>query len=120
MKVDDRYFALIKEACERVRRTKGIDVRLFSMEFYGVHRYSHEKTYKAILMTGNGPLAIYLEEGNFESWTTVPWSGLSEFMPKDFNDWPKDKKLTLAWCWAIYKYCKEWSGRRNGTPPPIE
>lgn len=118
--MENKYFTLIKEACERVRRTKGINVSLFNIEFYGIHKYSQENIYKVDLITDNGLFTIYQDERSFKSWANVPWSGLNAFKPADFEDWPEDKKLILAWCWAIYNYCKNLSDYQNTTPPPIE
>ena len=120
MEINSKYSTLINTACERVKRIKGINVSLSSIEFYGVHKYSHDNVYKINLMTDHGLLTIYQEEENFKCWADVPWSGLEEFRPADFDSWPEYKKLMLAWCWAIYKYCKDWEDYQNTTPPPIE
>ena len=122
MKIDNKYITLIKEACERIRRTKGIDVSLSDIEFYGVHKYSHDNVYKINLMTDHGLLTIYQEEKSFKSWADVPWSGLREFRPADFDSWPTSEQLFLAWRWAIYNYCKRWEIHHEGPtpPPPLE
>ena len=72
MKTDHKYSALIEEACERVRRAKGIDVSLSGLEFYGVGKYSHENIYKISLMTDKGSLTIYQEEESLRHWGLVP------------------------------------------------
>ena len=45
MEIDNKYSTLINTACERVRRVKGINVSLSSIEFYGIHKYSHDNVY---------------------------------------------------------------------------
>lgn len=120
MEINSKYYTLINTACERVKKVKGIDVSLSGMEFYGVGKYSHENIYKISLMTDKGPITIYQEEESLRHWGLVPWSGLSAFRPANFHDWPEGKRLTLAWCWAIYKYCTNWWVRPNAKPPAIE
>ena len=120
MKVDNKYIELLKEACEKVKKTKGINVSLFNIEFYGLHKYSEENVYKVSLLTDSGIFTFYPEEDGFKYWGEVPWSGQRRFRPANFEDWPADKQLMLAWCWAIYSYCKNSRDYRNVTPPPIE
>lgn len=67
MEINSKYFTFINTACERVKRVKGINVSLSSIEFYGVHKYSHDNVYKINLMTDYGLLTIYQEEENFKS-----------------------------------------------------
>ena len=120
MEINNKYVTLINTACENVKRFKRINVALSSIEFCGIHKYSHENVYKINLMIDNGFLTIYQEEESFKYWADVPWSGLEEFKPVDFDSWPEDRKLMLAWCWAIYRYCKNPGSCQNMTPPAIE
>lgn len=97
MEIDSKYIALIKDACERVRRNKGINVSFSSMEFYGIKKHSlYDRVYKISLITDMGIFNLYQEDGSFQYWSMVPWSGLTSFRPADFEDWPEDKKLILA------------------------
>ena len=115
------YNALIIKACNAVRRNKGINVSFNSNSFYGVHKYSQENVYKLDLNIDNEIFTLYIEEYAFESWTYVPWSGREEFRPTNFESWPTSEQLFLAWCWAIYNYCKRWEIHHEGpTPPPLE
>jgi len=120
MEIDSRYSALIKDACERVRRNKGINVSFSSIEFYGIQKYSGDNVYKVKLMTDMGLFTLYQDDLSLTYWANVPWSGLTDFRPRDFEDWPENKKLILAWCWAVYNYCKNLRQYWNQVPPEIE
>lgn len=111
---------LLKDACEKVKKVKGINISFSSLEFYGVRKYSHENIYKLTLIKDGKSFTTYQEEWSFISWASVPWSGLYEFKPLDFDKWSEDEKLFLAWCWAIYKYCKHIEDYQNITPPQIK
>ncbi len=115
----DKYSTLINKACEKLKRIKNLNIYFFSKEFYGIHKYSHEYVYKLNIIINDEPFTIYAEENSLNHWGAVPWSGNIDFRPANFQDWPEDKKLMLAWCWAIYRYYKSYNERRP-SPPPLE
>ena len=100
------YSNFIEDICELVNKNKRLGVFLKNISFYGVHKYSEENVYQVTLADDKKEIVIYVEEDAFKYWGEVPWSGQSKFRPTDFDDWPNERKLILAWCWAIYKYCK--------------
>lgn len=112
----DKYYTLLRAVCEKVKKIKNLDVSFYSMEFYGIHKYSEERVYKVNIIYKGEPLTIYPEEGALNHWGEVPCSGQTRFRPADFDNWSNEKKLFLAWCWAIYYYCKHM---RHPAPPEI-
>ena len=109
--------ALINKACLRVSKNFNLSASLLNIEFYGVHKYSRLDVYKLTIDSNKAAVVFYAEEDAFESWADVPWSGNRRFRPDDFDNWPADKKLELAWCWALYNYCTHGS---YSCPPEIE
>ena len=119
---ENQYKSYLTRICFMVNRTYNFSVSVSNIEYIGIHKYSDEKVYKVELETPKTIIEFYVEEDAFERWGEVPWSGLHAFRPADWNDWPEDKKLMTAWCWAVYKYCSNYGihGYTEHSPEILE
>ena len=115
---ENKFKNYLSMICSIVNRNYNFSVAINSIEFYGIRKYSEENVYKITMTCGKKSLIFYIEEPAFEHWDEVPWSGQRSFRPADWDNWPEDKKLIVAWCWCIYKYCTVYSHQNYEEDPP--
>ncbi len=115
---ENKFKNYLSMICSIVNRNYNFSVAINSIEFYGLRKYSEDKTYKITILCERYFLTFYAEEEAFETWGNVPWSGQTKFRPDNWKEWPEDKKLIVAWCWCLYKYCTVYSHQNYEEDPP--
>lgn len=116
---EQKFINFIKTICVIVNKNKHFGVSFKNLEYYGIDKYDDMKWYKVTIEHNRGTITFYVEEIAFTDWNDVPCSGTESFRPDDFEEWPEDKQLVLAWCWCFYSFCtryKSWEDQ----PPAIE
>ena len=110
---------LLTLVCNRLNKNKNFNISLKSIEVYKKNLW--DDVLKIEFNYKNKVLPVYINESAFHDWQRVPWGGLTDFRPANWETWENDRKLILTMCWCIYKYCLEDDkGNTQYQKPPRE